>query len=278
MMNYDEVFQYFENKLEELRFQYRLNVKGFNPCMINSKSKLKNFINKVSTELFEEPEIQFIDSTGDLENRRVEFIYKGQRLFLEIDPKFGHIETDFFKILTFMADLSDRLLVMTNPTSLYVSGDIDDLKEAWKKGLPVHLPEINYRHRNLNGKYFTKEESRAQFIVKGKTDVDEISDMLLTGINEYLLKRNENYSYSEKQIKLAFEKGVVTSYISGDYCGSIILGEEQFIVNNGFEMQILLDKYFVTYPKSKFYYKEKDSEAQIISDSFSSFISSHGRR
>lgn len=278
MMNYDEVFQYFERKLEELRFQHELNVRGFNPFNINSKSSLKDFIRRISIELFEETEFHFIDSTIDQDNKRVEFIYRGQRLYLEIDPKFGHIEADFFKILNFMAELSDRSLVMTKPTSLYVSGDIDDLKNAWKEGLPVHLPEINYRHRNLNGKYFTKDESRAQFIVKCKTSVDEISDMLVTGINKYLKTNNKAFRYNNKQIKLAYEKSVITCYVSGDYSGRIILDEEQITVDNGFEMQVLLFEYFTVHPKTIFYYKEKDGQAQIINDSFSNFISNHGRK
>lgn len=275
-MNHSYVFNYFEKKLLDLKDEYGLTLFDNSPCSIRSKEDIKIFVNRLSKDLFKENDYHFLNEEEP--NNRLEFTYRGQKLSFEIDNKFGHIEPDFYETVEFMASLSGKMIAMANPTAVYVVGEEDDMKEAWARGLPIHIPEINFKHRNITGKYFKKQEVGAVFIVDGVTTLEEYEVELIIGLNDFLKNRSYNISYSSMQVKAYIDhRKYICALINGDYCGGVLVDNGKMIIKNGFENQIFLSRYLDKHPKAKVLYKEKDSSQEENVLNFLDFVSKMGR-
>ncbi|MCB9349906.1 MAG: hypothetical protein H6573_20705 [Lewinellaceae bacterium] len=275
-MDHSYVFKYFGGRLTELKDEFGFKLFDNNPCSIKDKGDLVKFVNRLAEELFEEDNFSFINE--DESNTVLKFNYKGQELSFAIDSKFGHIETDFYKTVQFMAFLSDKMIATVNPSGEYIVGDEEDIREAWSRGLPIHIPEINFRHRNISGKYFKKQEVGAKFLVEGTVTLEKYESELIAGLNDFLKERAYNIEYSSKQIKAYFDhKKQICVLINGDYGGGIIVNSDQMIVKNSFENQIFLSRYFKRYPESRILYKEEGSEKAEVVLNFFDFILNFGR-
>jgi hypothetical protein len=275
-MDHSYVFNYFGKKLLELKDEYGFTLFDNNPCSIRNKGDIKLFVNRLSKDLFEENDYYFINEEEP--NNRLEFTYRGQKLSFEIDSKFGHIELDFYRTVEFMGFLSGKMIAMVNPTAVYVVGEEDDMKEAWAKGLPIHIPEINFRHRNMTGKYFEKQEVGAIFIVDGVITLEEYEVELIIGLNDFLKERSYNIRYSSMQIKAYIDhRKYICALVNGDYCGGILVDNGKMTIKNGFENQIFLSRYLDKHPKSKVLYKGKGSSEEEIVLNFLDFVSKLGK-
>lgn len=275
-MDYSYVFNYFEKKLLDLKDEYGLSFFDNSPCYIRNKEDLTLFVNRLSKDLFKENDYYLLNEEEP--NNRLDFTYRGQKLSFEIDSKFGHIEPDFYKTVELMASLSGKMIAMANPTALYVAGEEGDMKEAWARGLPIHTPEVNFRHRNMNGKYFKKQEVGAVFIVDGVITMEEYEVELIIGLNDFLTERAYNIKYSSTQVKAYIDhRKYICALINGDYCGGVLVDNGKMIIKNGFENQIFLSRYLDKHPKSKVLYKEKDSSQEENVLNFLDFVSKLGK-
>lgn len=275
-MDHSYAFNYFENKLCELKNEYGFTVFDNNPCAVRNKEDLKLFVTRLSIEHFEENDFHFLNAEEP--NNRLDFIYRGQKLSFRVDESFGHIELDFYKTVEFMALLSEKMIAIANPTAVYIAGAEDELKEAWSRGLPIHLPEVNFRHRNVTGKYFKKQEIGSVFIVDGAVTLEEYEVELLAAINEFLEEKSYNIRYSPAQIKAYVDRRkYFCAIMNGDYCKGIFVNKGKMTIENGFENQVFLSRYLNKHPKAKILYKEKGSSEEKRVANFFDFISTLGR-
>lgn len=275
-MDHSYAFKYFANRLTQFKDEFGFNVFEYNPCHIENKEDLKNFVNRLIKYFFEENDYYFLNEEES--NNRLEFIYKNQKLSFEIDSKFGHINTDFHKTIEFMAFLSDKMISTVNPSAEYIIGDEEDIREAWSRGLPIHIPEINFRHRNLSGKYFKRQEVGASFLVEGTITLEQYETELIIGLNEFLKGKGYDIKYSSKQVKAYIDnKNQICALINGDYSGGVIVENGQMIVKNGFENQIFLSRYLENNSDARVLYKEKGNEEEVVVSNFLDFISSLGK-
>jgi hypothetical protein len=276
MKDHAYVFNYFESRLLELKEEYGFNLFENNPCSIRTKEDIKTFVDRLSRDLFEENDYSFINE--EVPGDRLEFNFKGQALSFAIESKFGHIEPDFFRTVKFMAFLSGKMIATTNPAAAYVVGEEDEMREAWAMGLPIHLPEINFRHRNMTGKYFKREEVGAVFVVDGVLTPEEYEAELIVGLNDFLKQRSYGVTYSSRQIKAYYDhRKHICALINGDYCGDIKVRDGKMIIKNGFENQVFLSRYLEKRPKSKILYQGRGSDTREEVLNFIDFVSRLGK-
>ncbi|WP_020570630.1 hypothetical protein [Neolewinella persica] len=274
--DYSFVFNYFQNKLRDLKDEHMLSTLSNNPCSIKTKDDIKNFVKKIAEDLFEEEDYYFIENENSV--NRLDFNYCGQDMFLEIDERFNHIELDFHQTIKFMASLSNKMLASVNPTGTNVAGDIEDMRDAWFKGLPIHIPEVNFRHRHMSGRFFKEDELKSFFIVEGKTSLFDYENDLILGINKFLEEKGSTIRYSPDQIKAYQENHkVIGAFLNGDYCKTIRIEEQRMIVGNGFENQIFLTRYLDRNPKTRVLFKKENDDTGIEVNSFVEFIHTLGK-
>ena len=281
MPDFHDVFAYFEEKRRELQYEYGLNTMEYSACGIRDTDSIRRLITRLANELFDKEEVRFLDAKNQLpENKqRVYFAFCGQELFLEIDPRHGHIELDFHETIQFMSDLVDMPVLSINPTGVSVSGDYEDLKSAWEKGFPIHLPEIDFRHKNINGRFFKREEFRSFFVIKTKITSEEFAKGYIISINQYLKQKGKDLEYNHNQVRPhSYNSNHAAIEVSGDTGGEIKVEGDLSLFRNSFTSQVFLQNYYLPRnPDLAIWYRNQDGEEIDISEPFSAFIGRFGK-
>ncbi len=159
-----------------------------------------------------------------------------------------------------------------------VAGTADDLKAAWSRGFPIHIPAVNFRHRHMTGKFFKKEEIRSMFIIDGTITRQDFENQLLQGLNHFLEKRSYDIRYSAAQIKAyQLEGNTLGAYMNGDYCMEFKIEDGQMKIINGFEPQVFIATYLNQNPGTKVLFKKNNGESEQVVGSFNDFIATLGK-
>lgn len=273
-MTHNEVFNYFGERCKEAITKYGFNHLEIEPCHVETKEDLILFVERIANNLFDEIEFSFTDNEEIGE--AVNFSFKGQQMTLRIDPKYGHIETGFSKIIDLLANLTGKFVTRTQPVNLLVSGDAEDMRTAWSEGFPIKLPEIDFFNGNTNGKWFKKEEIRSSFILNEVIDIDCYREFLLKGLNIFLAEKGEKLRYCDKQIRFYY-MGSLLCMINGKYAQCFTSNNDTTIFKSNFVNQIFLLNYWsVDSGTSLKYVSNAGDETQIIIP-FKEFISDFGR-
>lgn len=279
MKDFSDVFGYFENKLRALKDEYGLNSYSYNPCSFRKKEDLKSFVTRLARDVFEEDDLEFYEAGSS--QSRVDFIYLGHKLFLEIDEKFGHVELDFYETVEFMAFLSEKMIATVNPTGVSIGGEAEEMREAWSKGLPIHIPDVKFLHKHMTGKFYKKEEIGSALIVEGCVQIEDYEENVLVSLNDFLEKEKYQIRYNSTQV-ICYQdhKNRFAISISGDYAGgfSLDIAEGRTIFNNGVLNQIFLSDYLERHPNLSFSYQMKNDKPQVIAEPFQHFIQKLGKQ
>lgn len=279
-MTHDKVFYYFENKFRESIAKYGFSYLEIEPCHVNSKDDLILFTERIANTLFKEAEFSFIDNEGV--DDVVNFLFNGQQISLKIDPKYEHIEVDFFKKIKLLADLSGKFVTRAQPVPILVSGDIEDMKAAWSEGFPIQLDEIDFFRSNVNGKWFKKEEISSSFILNETIDIDYYGKIILKGLNVYLAEKKKDIRYCDKQIRFYIQRPqrpqFVCMYINGKYAQGFTTINGKTIFKNNFINQIfLLNHWTMDRSVTSLKYASEECNEIEITVPFKTFISNFGR-
>jgi len=275
-MTQKEVIRYFTQKFRELKDEYKFTTNDHSPCYIKTKEDIVDYINDLAKNLFAEEDYQIIEDPDSPNS--VAFIFRGQKMELRIDEKFKHIEPDYSQKVKRMSSLSNKLLGWVNQGGPHVAGSVDDMRAAWSRGFPIHIPEINFRRRHLTGKFFKKDEIGSMFIVEGTITRKDFEKMLLEGLNDFLEKRSYGIRFSTYQIKAyQNEENAIGAYMNGDYSMEFKMEDGKMIIINGFEPQIFLSTYLNQNPETRVLFKRRDSGEEEVDGSFNDFIATLGK-
>ena len=218
MMTSSEVFQHFNKKFIKLRDKYELSYLELNPCSIRTNEDLRAFIQKLEDRFFFEEHFSIVDEES--KENEVVFLFNEESISFKIDKKFGHIEPDFFKIIEYLALLSDKRVANVNPTGTIVAGDTNDMKLAWNEGLPVYLDEFYYFCRNTNGRKFKKRESRNSFILNEIITPEYYQKIVLRGLNSFFVEKKKEIRYQKEQVQLFIDNDQsIAISLNGSYTG-----------------------------------------------------------
>lgn len=279
-MNHSEAFKYFENKFGELTHKYGFNHLEVNPCHIESKEDLYLFTQRMVSTLFDGAEFSFIDDNeGNSKGGEViNFLFNGEKISLTIDPKFGHIEVDFFKTIKLLATLSRKFVTHVHPSGVLVSGNLEDMKAAWHEGFPIRLDEIDFLHKNVNGKRFKKDEIRSSFILDEVIDINYYQKIILKGLNVYLSENKKNIRYCDKQIRVYnnYNQSICSS-LNGKYSRGFKINDGTTIFENGFVNHIFLLNHWSINSGVTLKYVSGNGNETGISIPFKEFISNFGK-
>ena len=179
-----------------------------------------------------------------------------------------------------MGDLTGRELVRVNPTGTIMSGYSDILIEAWREGLPVHLPQLDFWNKNLNGEFFAREEIGGEIIIDKVIQKEELLSIFLAAINDYLKQNRIDLQYTAKQVKLCTNSHYQTIdlIVSGANVLSynIINGRSRF--KNSFSSQLILNYHLQQTQDLKYEFIGRKGTSKLIGDSLLNFIATRKRR
>lgn len=275
-MNQKDIIRYFDQKYQELLAEYGFTINIHSPCHIETTEDIIYYVNDLAKNLFEEEDYHFIEHPDSTDS--VLFNYKGENIELKIDNNFKHIEPDYYQKIKLMATLSNMSLAHVNQGGPNVAGSAKDMRAAWYKGFPIHIPEVNFRHRHITGKFFKKEEVGSMFIVEGTITRQDFENQLLLGLNDFLEKRSYDIRYSSNQIKAyQEEKNTIGAYMNGDYSMSFKIEDGKMKIVNGFEPQIFLSTYLDLNLGTKVFFKRKNGALEEVVGSFNNFIATLGK-
>jgi len=274
-MTHQEVFNYFEERFYEAIRKYGFNQFELNPGYVETKEDLILFVESIANSLFDGIEFSFADN--DEIDEAVDFTFKNRQVTLRIDPKYGHIELGFSKVIDLLMELTGKFVTMAQPVNLLVSGDEKDMRAAWSEGFPIKLPEIDFFNGNANGKWFKKQERRNSFILNELIDIDCYHEFILKGLNIFLAEKGEKLRYSDRQIRFYYMGSLLHVCINGKSVQCFTTNDNTTIFRNNFVNQIFLLNYWsVDSGTSLKYTSNADSETQVTIP-FEAFISNFGR-
>jgi hypothetical protein len=177
-----------------------------------------------------------------------------------------------------MAELFGKLIETVHPTGIYVVGDYEDMVTAWNQGLPIHLPEIDFYHKHLSGKFFKKEEIGSSFTINREINEDSLVTGYIDGVNSFLARKGSELRYNRKQVKLVVEpRGKLSLMISGEYAGNVSIADGESVFKNGFASQTFLNEYYSAGQKSVTWYQSKNGDKTQLTEPFSQFITRMGK-
>ena len=254
--------QHFHQLQQKLTAEYDLTTVEFDPCNVRTTGDLKGFITEIAEALCE-GELEFLESTNPNE---IAFAYEGEALLLSIDERSGHIETDFQPVLETMAMLAGQLICKSYTAQAFIIGDEEDMRATWAEGLPIPLPEIDYRYRHLTGKGFRREETGAVFILPTAIDAATFERIILRGINVFLQRRNYERCYRPNQLVSHRDtQGYVSLYGNGDYWTRFRVVGNETEVSGSFEGEVFLSQYVATHPGVVLRYRMRGGEEREVS-------------
>ena len=265
--------QHFHRLQQKLVAEYDLTAVEFDPCNVRTTGDLKGFITEI-VEALCEGELEFLESKNPHE---AAFVYEGEALSLCIDERFGHIEIDFQPMLETMAMLVGQLICKSYTAQAFIIGDEEDMRTAWAEGLPIPLPEIDYRYRHLTGKRFQREETGAVFILPTLIDPVMFERIMLSGMNAFLQRRNYELRYQTNQLVTHRDtQGYVSIYGNGDYWTRFRVVDNKTEVSGSFEGEVFLGQYLAGHPELVVRYRTRTGETRAVG-SFGAFIATLGK-
>lgn len=273
-MTHEKVFNYFGERCREAIVKYGFGHFELNPCYVEDKEDLVPFVEGIANNLFDGIEFSFTDNIAI--DKAVDFSFQGQQMTLRIDPKYGHIELGFSKVINLLADLTGKFVTHTQPVNLLISGDEKDMRTAWGEGFPIKLPEIDFFNGNANGKWFKKKEIRSSFILYEVIDIDCYREFILKGLNIFLAEKGEKLRYCDKQIRFYYMGSLLCMYINGKYAECFTSNNGATTFRSNFVNQIFLLNYWSVDSDVSLRYVLNSEETQVAVP-FKDFISTFGR-
>jgi len=274
-MTHNEVFNYFEEKFYKAATKYGFSYFELNPCYVETEEDLVLFVEALANSLFDG--IEFTYKDNEEIDEAIDFTFKNQQITLRIDPKYGHIELGFSKVINLLADLTGKFVTRIQPVNLLVSGDEKDMRTAWGEGCPIKLPEIDFFNGNANGKWFKKEEIGNSFILDEIIDIDCYREFILKGLNIFLAEKGKKLRYCDKQIRFYYMGSLLCMYINGKYAQCFTTNNGTTTFKSNFVNQIFLLNYWSMDSGALLRYVSNNSDETQITVPFKDFISSFGR-
>jgi len=152
------------------------------------------------------------------------------------------------------------------------------MKAAWSEGFPIKLDEVDFFYRNVNGKWYKKEEIKSSFILNETIEIDHYREIILKGLNVYLVEKKKDIRYCDKQIRFYIQRPqLVCMYINGGYSQGFTTSNNKTTFKNNFINQIFLLNYWSMDSATSLKYSSKEGNETQITESFKTFISNFGR-
>lgn len=274
-MTHEKVFNYFGERCREAIVKYGFGHFELNPCYVEDKEDLVPFVESIANSLFDRIEFSFTDNEEI--DEAVDFSFKGRQVTLRIDPKYGHIELDFYKVIDLLADLTGKFVTLAQPVNLLISGDAEDMRTAWSEGCPIKLPEIDFFNGNANGKWFKKEEIGTSFILDEVIEIDCYREFILKGLNIFLAEKGEKLRYCDKQIRFYYMGSLLCIYINGKYAQCFTSNNGATTFRSNFVNQIFLLNYWSVDSGAPLKYVSSNGDEMPITVPFEEFIADFGR-
>ena len=267
-------------KYTKLRDKFDLEIIEINPCSIQSKDDLTLLIKKIIKLFTGRSEVNFLENNeASLLNQNcVQFYAKSELISLSIDSRFGHIEIDFFKTLERIASIYGKMFKKINNDQIYVSGNVEDMKEAWQEGFPIQIDEVDFLHKHYTGKRYKKSEIGSKLVLNQVIDINYYQDLLLEGLNNYLIQKDKKIQYNQNQLMVYSNfRGSLSVSLNGYYCKCIQISEPSTIFDNGILNQIFLINHISLNPDKTLLYRTKDGEEIQIKIPIKEFINKFGK-